>query len=148
MILHEAIRGTTTKRDTILMITHPAPAQPFKVLGNPLAPRVAESRWGRMMTPESSAPAFPDSLPHGLLARRRGVACVVFAQRTTAETITLFGISRFRLSEDLQLIFRHFLTSGERSVCASSGRGCSLVTLSTTLPSFLLTLKLLHGNDL
>ena len=44
------------------MITHPAPAQPFMVLGNPLVLRVAESTWDRVMTLESSATAFSAAL--------------------------------------------------------------------------------------
>ena len=45
----------------ILMIKHPAPAQPFMVLGNPLVLRVAESSWDRVMRLESSVTA---SAPH------------------------------------------------------------------------------------
>ena len=57
---------------SILMVMYPAPAHSFMILGNPLVLRVAESRWGQMMTPGSSAPAFAGSLPPCLTCLKKG----------------------------------------------------------------------------
>ena len=72
IIFHRASREQQQVEMPTLMIKHPAPAQSFMVLGNPLALRVAESSWGRMMMPEFSASAIPDSLPPCFTCQKKG----------------------------------------------------------------------------
>jgi len=84
IILHQARPEHPQGEMPMLMIKHPALAQPFRVLGNPLASR---EQLGSVMTLESSATTFSARLT----VRLRISACSDAASRCDCYTTVLSG---------------------------------------------------------